>query len=188
VESRYHSITPNDTKVDYPRNITIATFSDFGLYKQEAYAANLYAGKILAEHNVPVAYKSDHVQELTSAKYLLFQAAIAHSFGLPELKALQSVTSVPSKSLEQDHRIGYAKAGYDADLVVWDSHPLSVGATPFQVFVDGRATLDEKAVQESMSNVKVEDAQTDLQTRIRPLMDDDRKQIYVPPHYSQVPI
>jgi imidazolonepropionase-like amidohydrolase len=173
--SRYHSINPDDTRVDSPRNITIATFSDFGLYKQEAYAANLYAGKILAEHNVPVAYKSDHVQELTSAKYLLFQAAMAHSFGLPELKALQSVTSVPAKSLEQDHRIGYAKAGYDADLVVWDSHPLSVGATPFQVFVDGRATLDEKAVKESMSNVKIEGAQTDLQPRIRPLMDDDTK-------------
>jgi hypothetical protein len=39
-------------------NITIATFSDFSLYKQEAYGASLYAGKILAEHNVPVAYKS----------------------------------------------------------------------------------------------------------------------------------
>jgi imidazolonepropionase-like amidohydrolase len=145
------------------------------LYKQEAYAANLYAGKILSEHSVPVAYKSDHVQEMTSAKYLLFQAAIAHSFGLPELKALQSVTSVPAKSLEQDHRIGYAKAGYDADLVVWDSHPLSVGATPLQVFVDGRATLDAKAVKESMSNVQVKNDQTDPQPRIRPLVGDDTK-------------
>jgi imidazolonepropionase-like amidohydrolase len=145
------------------------------LYKQEAYAANLYAGKVLAEHNVPVAYKSDHVQELTSAKYLLFQAATAHSFGLPELKALQSVTSVPAKSLEQDHRIGYAKAGYDADLVVWDSHPLSVGATPLQVFVDGRATLNEKAVKESMLNVKTEDVQTNSQPRIRSLLDNDTK-------------
>lgn len=135
----------------------------------------MYAGKILAEHNVPVAYKSDHVQELTSAKYLLFQAAIAHSFGLPEIKALQSVTSVPAKSLEQDHRIGYARAGYDADLVVWDSHPLSVGATPLQVFVDGRATLDEKAVKASMANVNLEDAQTPPQPRIRPLMDEKTK-------------
>jgi hypothetical protein len=56
------------------------------LYKQEAYNANLYAGKILAEHGVPVAYKSvsgiiwvlpladlsqDHVETETSAKFLL---------------------------------------------------------------------------------------------------------------------
>ncbi len=39
-------------------NITIATFAEFGLYKQEGYEANLCAGKILAKHGVPVAYKS----------------------------------------------------------------------------------------------------------------------------------
>jgi hypothetical protein len=69
-------------------NITIATFAEFGLYKKEAYEANLWAGKILAEHGVPVAYKSvsfapikncfvllmkpqDHVESETNAKYLL---------------------------------------------------------------------------------------------------------------------
>jgi hypothetical protein len=40
------------------RNITVATFASFGLYKKEAYDANLWAGKILSEHGVPVAYKS----------------------------------------------------------------------------------------------------------------------------------
>ncbi len=70
------------------RNITIATFAEFGLYKKEAYEANLWAGKILAEHGVPVAYKSvssaciteavplltvfqDHFESETNAKYLL---------------------------------------------------------------------------------------------------------------------
>jgi hypothetical protein len=28
-------------------------------------------------------------------------------------------------------------SGYDADVVVWDSHPLSIGATPVQVYIDG---------------------------------------------------
>ena len=27
--------------------------------------------------------------------------------------------------------------GWDADLVIWDSHPLSLGATPKQVIIDG---------------------------------------------------
>lgn len=40
------------------RNITIATFATHGLYKKEAYEANVWAGKILSEHGVPVAYKS----------------------------------------------------------------------------------------------------------------------------------
>ncbi|KAL2065685.1 hypothetical protein VTL71DRAFT_3355 [Oculimacula yallundae] len=135
-------------------NITIATFSEFGFYKKEAYEANLWAGKILADHEVPVAYKSDHVEPETNAKYLLFQAATAHSFHLSELLALQSVTSVPAHSMQVDHRVGYAKAGYDADLVVWDSHPLLVGATALQVYIDGKPTLDPKKVEESLSNVE----------------------------------
>lgn len=48
--------------------------------------------------------------------------------------------------MQQDHRVGYVRPGYDADLVVWDSHPLSVGATPIQVFIDGRPLLDTPEV------------------------------------------
>lgn len=43
--------------------------------------------------------------------------------------------------MQQDHRIGYVRPGYDADLVIWDDHPLQVGATPLEVFIDGRAVL-----------------------------------------------
>lgn len=160
---------------DSGENITVATFSDFGFYKHEAYDANLYAGKILEEHGVPVAYKSDHFEESTNAKYLLSQAAMAHSFGLSELKALQSVTSVPARSLEQHHRIGYVKVGYDADLVIWNSHPLSLGATPLQVYVDGKPTLDEKKVDESMEHVAPHADTRVEQQRIRPSVDATEK-------------
>ena len=40
-------------------------------------------------------------------------------------------------------RIGYARPGFDADLVIWDSHPLSNGATPLQVYIDGQPTLKD---------------------------------------------
>ncbi|KAH8594054.1 hypothetical protein B0O99DRAFT_185628 [Bisporella sp. PMI_857] len=135
-------------------NITVATFANFGLYKKEAYDANLWAGKILAEHGVPVAYKSDHFTEETSSRYLLFQAATAASFDLPLDLAMQSVTSVPARSLRLDHRIGYVRPGYDADIVVWDSHPLSLGATPLQVYIDGVPTLSALQVNESFSSIR----------------------------------
>lgn len=82
-----------------------------------------------------------------------FQAATAHSFGLAEDLALQSVTSVPARSMEIDHRVGYIKPGYDADIVLWDSHPLSVGATPLQVFIDGKDILDPAKVESSRSEI-----------------------------------
>lgn len=90
-----------------------------------------------------------------SSKYLLLQSAVGHSFGLPADKALQAVTSVPAASLEIDDRVGYVRAGYDADVVVWDSHPLSIGATPRQVFIDGVATLDPAKVEASSAHVVV---------------------------------
>ena len=155
VRAFHHSIAawqvPEMIK-EYGGNVTIATFAEFGLYKWEAYAANLYAGKIIHEHGLPLAYKSDHSSEPTNAKYLLNQAATAHSFHLPADIALQSVTSVPAKAIDLDDRIGYLRTGYDADIVVWDAHPLSVGATPRQVFIDGVATLDPLRVKEAMDD------------------------------------
>ncbi|RAO69059.1 uncharacterized protein BHQ10_005071 [Talaromyces amestolkiae] len=136
------------------QNITVATFAEFSLYKVEGYEGNLQAGKILAEHGVPLAFKSDHVEPNTNAKYLLTQAATAHAFGLPEILALQSVTSVPARSLEVDHRVGYTKPGYDADLVVWNAHPLSAGASPLQVYIDGRPTLEEKLERSEPARVQ----------------------------------
>ncbi|KAJ6785803.1 hypothetical protein PWT90_06936 [Aphanocladium album] len=130
-------------------NITIATFAEFSLYKHESYWPSLYAGHILDKTGVKVAYKSDHVATFTNAKYLLSQAAVAHAFHLPAEKALQAVTSIPAAAIEQDHRVGYCRSGYDADIVVWDDHPLNRGATPLQVFIDGIAQLNDTTVEKS---------------------------------------
>ncbi len=65
-------------------------------------------------------------------------------------KALQAVTSIPAKAIDLDFRIGYVRPGYDADIVVWDDHPLRIGATPRQVFIDGIDVLDPAKVEESM--------------------------------------
>ncbi|CCX17451.1 Similar to Dihydropyrimidinase; acc. no. Q55DL0 [Pyronema omphalodes CBS 100304] len=126
----------------YP--ITQAIFAELGLYKKEGYDANFYAGKILHEAGVPVVYKSDH--PVTNAKYLLQQPQAAYQYGLPEDVALKSITSTAARTLALDDRIGYVREGYDADLVVWDSHPLSTGATPLQVFIDGKPTLNSTEV------------------------------------------
>lgn len=67
----------------------------------------------------------------------MHEAQMAHYHGLRTNLALASVTSTPSEVMGLDHRIGFVKPGYDADLVLWDSHPLALGATPAQVFIDG---------------------------------------------------
>lgn len=49
------------------------------------------------------------------------------------------------------HRIGSLKAGYDADVVIWDRNPLSLGAAPLQVFVDGIAQFEKPIITPAVS-------------------------------------
>lgn len=155
------------------RNITIATFAENSLYKHEAYGANLRGPKILDDHGVRVVLKSDHTGEGNFAKYLLDQASVSHSFGLSEIKALQSVTSAAAYSIQQDHRVGYVRAGYDADLVIWDSHPLAVGATPMQIWIDGRAVLDHQNLFEAL--IAVPKSTDTAVPSVRPVASEDYK-------------
>jgi len=51
--------------------------------------------------------------------------------------ALASVTTTPAITAGLSHRIGYLREGGDADVVLWDTHPLQLGATPVNVWIDG---------------------------------------------------
>lgn len=118
----------------------VAMFAAFGRYKREAYRHSEFAPRILADQGFTVIMKSDHA--VINSRYVLHEAQQAHHYGLRAELALASVTTSPARVLELDHRIGYIKPGYDADLVLWDSHPLSLGATPSQIFIDGIPQID----------------------------------------------
>ncbi|WRT69881.1 uncharacterized protein IL334_006872 [Kwoniella shivajii] len=123
----------------------IAMFATSAPYKHEAYRHSLFAPIILAEQGIPVIFKSDHPPAVDS-RYLLAEAALGHHFGLATNLAMMSVTSEPAKAIGLDHRVGYLLPGYDADVVIWQSHPLTLGATPAQVYVDGIPQLEAPAL------------------------------------------
>ncbi|KAJ7220031.1 hypothetical protein GGX14DRAFT_585165, partial [Mycena pura] len=128
-------LVPEVLKLAYGHPPALAIFSTFARYKREAYRHSEFAPRILADNGLRVVMKSDHSGIVS--RYLLNEAQMAHYYGLGTNLALASVTSTPSEVLGLDHRIGFIKPGYDADIVVWDSHPLALGATPSQVFIDG---------------------------------------------------
>ncbi|PBK90230.1 carbohydrate esterase family 9 protein [Armillaria gallica] len=134
-------LVPDLLKRAYGHPPASAIFATFAHYKREGYRGSEFAARILSEHGLDVVMKSDH--PATNSRYLLHEAQLAHYYGLPENIALASVMSTPAKVMGQDHRIGYIKTGYDADVVIWDSHPLALGATPKQVYIDGIAQLDK---------------------------------------------
>ncbi|KAI9060293.1 composite domain of metallo-dependent hydrolase [Trametes sanguinea] len=134
-------LVPDVLKRAHKNIPAIAMFSTFARYKREAYRHSEHAPAILAQAGIDVVMKSDH--SAIVSRNLMHEAAVAHYYGLDNDLALASVISTPAKVLGLDHRIGYIAKGYDADVVLWDSHPLSLGATPTQVFIDGIPQLSE---------------------------------------------
>jgi imidazolonepropionase-like amidohydrolase len=130
-------LVPDLLKQSYGHTPAVALFATNARYKREAYRASEFTPRILAEHGIQVAMKSDH--DVLNSRYLLYEAQQANFYGLRN--ALAAVTTTPAEVLGMSHRIGHLNEGWDADLVVWDSHPLAMGATPKQVFIDGIAQL-----------------------------------------------
>ncbi|KZV62706.1 carbohydrate esterase family 9 protein, partial [Peniophora sp. CONT] len=134
-------LVPDVLKRAYGHPPAVALFATNGRYKREAYRASEFAPRLLSADGLDVVMKSDH--PVLNSRYLLYEAQQAHFYGLPANLALAAVTTKPAKVIGLDHRVGYVKEGWDADLVLWDSHPLSLGATPKQVFIDGVAQLSK---------------------------------------------
>ncbi|KAJ4472838.1 carbohydrate esterase family 9 protein [Lentinula edodes] len=132
-------LVPELLKKAYGHTPAVALFATNARYKRESYRGSEFAPRILADNGIQVVMKSDH--PVLNSRFLMFEAQQAHYFGLASNLALASVTSTPAQIMGQDHRIGYIRKGFDADVVLWDSHPLAVGATPKQVFIDGIAQL-----------------------------------------------
>ncbi|EMD37398.1 hypothetical protein CERSUDRAFT_114069 [Gelatoporia subvermispora B] len=133
-------LVPDTLKSAYGHPPASALFAVHGRYKRESYRGSEFAPKILAENGLQVVMKSDH--PVLDSRFLLWEAQQAHYYGLPPNLALAAVTTTPAQVMGQDHRIGSIRQGYDADIVLWDSHPLALGATPKQVWIDGIPQLE----------------------------------------------
>ncbi|GJJ16001.1 hypothetical protein Clacol_010280 [Clathrus columnatus] len=139
-------LVPNLLKKTWGGAPAVALFAVNGRYKREAFRGSEFAPRVLADNGIPVVVKSDH--PVMNSRYLLFDAQQTHYYGLPANLALASVTTTPAGVLGLSHRIGYLRPGYDADVVIWDSHPLALGATPKQVYIDGIPQLEHPHINE----------------------------------------
>ncbi len=90
---------------------------------------------ILAKAGVDVAIITDH--PCTPIQYLPICAGIAMREGMEEYDAFKALTITPAKILKIADRTGSLKVGKDADIVVWDNHPLEIMGRPKMVYVNG---------------------------------------------------
>ena len=117
-----------------------STFADWWAYKMEVYEAIPYNAAMMHQQGVLVAINSDDAE---MARRLNQEAAKTVEYGgVSEEDAWKMITLNPAKLLHVEDRVGSIRAGKDADLVLWDAHPLSVYAKAQTTWVDGIAFYD----------------------------------------------
>jgi imidazolonepropionase-like amidohydrolase len=113
-----------------------STFADWWAYKYEVIDAIPYNAAILNKVGVLTAVNSDDAE---MGRRLNQEAAkIVKYGGISEEEAWKMVTLNPARMLHLDNRMGSVKVGKDADIVLWNNHPLSIYAQPEYTYVDGK--------------------------------------------------
>ncbi len=110
-------------------------FSDWWAYKIEAYDAIPYAAALLQAAGAGVCLKSDS-HELMRHMYQEAAKLIKYG-GMDETEALKTITLNAAKQLGLESRIGSIEVGKDADLVVFNGHPLNSFSRVEMTIIDG---------------------------------------------------
>jgi len=119
-----------------------STFSDWWAYKLEAYDAIPYNAALLELAGAHCSVNSDSA-DLTRRLY--HEAAKTLRYGnLDEATALAQVTLNPARQLGIDAYVGSLEVGKDADLALFDGHPLSVYSRCEYTFVDGECYFERR--------------------------------------------
>ncbi len=131
-----------------------STFSDWWAYKDEAVDAIPHNAAIMTRKGVLVSINSDSAEH---ARRLNTEAAKTMKWGgMSEDEAFAMVTINPAKQLRIDSRVGSLEPGKDADVVVWNHHPLSSYAIAERVYIDGTVYYDRKGEEGRLTALKKE--------------------------------
>jgi imidazolonepropionase-like amidohydrolase len=117
-----------------------SVFADWWAYKMEVYYSTAYNAAILQRNGAITSINSDSAELI---RHLYHEAAKTQRYGgLTDEEALAMITINPAKQLGIDDKVGSIEVGKQADLVLFDHHPLSVYAVPQMTFVDGVKYFD----------------------------------------------
>jgi imidazolonepropionase-like amidohydrolase len=133
-----------------------STFADWWGYKIEAIDAIPYNAALMTRKGVVTSVNSDDAE---LSRHLNTEAAKSMKWGgLSEDEALALVTINPARQLRVDGRVGSLEVGKDADVVVWNHHPLSSYAIVERVYIDGQKYYDRHDDQKRTTELAREKA------------------------------
>jgi len=105
--------------------------------KNEVVNKTFESCKILSDAGVKIAIMTDH--PVLPQSSLIMWASYCVKEGLSEFEALKAVTLNPAEILGISNQTGMISEGMDADIVIWDKHPLDNRARVVETYIDGKS-------------------------------------------------
>lgn len=121
---------------------TCSPFSDWWAYKWEAADAIPHCAALLREAGVTVCLKSDS-NELMRHMYQEAAKLVKYG-GLSETEALKTISLNGATQLGIDKRAGSLDVGKDADLAIFNGHPLNGYSRVEMTLVEGEVYFERK--------------------------------------------
>jgi imidazolonepropionase-like amidohydrolase len=124
-----------------------STFSDWWMYKLEAYDAIPYNAAIMHRHGVSTSINSD-IPWLQS--FMVYEMSKPVKYGdVPKEEALRMLTLYPAEQLRIDDRVGTLEEGKDGDIVLLSGDPFDTSTRVEKTVVDGMVEFDAERDEET---------------------------------------
>ncbi len=130
-------------------NVCAVMWADWWGFKQEAFDTVRENMALVDMVNACAIIHSDdpiQVQRLNQEIAKAMSAGNRMGLEITPAHAIQWATLNPAKALGIDQQTGSIKVGKNADLVLWDSNPLSVYAHAEKVWIDGVQQYDRNSI------------------------------------------
>jgi imidazolonepropionase-like amidohydrolase len=135
-----------------------STFADWWAYKIEAYDATPYNTTLLHKAGANVVVKSDNAELM---RHMNQEASKSLRYGnMPAEAALQMVTLNAARELGLADRIGSIEVGKDADLAIFNGHPLNIFARCEVTIIDGEVCFKRDQQPTAMTSTEQERSKT----------------------------
>lgn len=134
-----HLITKHLTKENYP---VLVGPSLSERCKIELRNLTFETPGILSNAGLNVCLMTDH--PVVPIQYLPLCASLAVKAGMDKDKAIEAITINPAKVLGLDDKIGSIEVGKDADIVIWNNHPLDIQSKVICTIIDGEIVYFDK--------------------------------------------
>ena len=117
----------------------IATWADWWGFKMEAYDGIPHNAAMFKNDGGVVAIHSDSSNQV---QRLNIQAAKTLRYGMSEASALETITLDPAKMLGIEETVGTITVGKDADLALFNAHPLDMYSLNTHTWIDGELVFE----------------------------------------------